>query len=1240
MTLRSFFHNLMFMEAKRLVVLGRKRILQAEDMPPLPGFLNPRTLPFSESEIDRTSGKKLIWSLFRAARAYVFPAYLLAWIFIALNLTKPILVNSFIESISNIQVGVIDWKSFSLALLLGIVSFGASIHLQHYFLRSLHCVQIFVNALTRMIYKHSLYLTQKSRGQTSLGDVVNHMGSDTDTVSDLPITFGELQMSGFTLIGGTILLVYYMGPTALLSITLLILLLPLTKRVASQFSKLDEELMHHRDERVTLMSQILNAIRVVKYFAWEKSVYQEVEGVRKKEISARMRLAKAEAFATLSYIAISTAVLFTTFWLHTLQGKVLSPALVFTVISIFALLDEPLSHLSELVSRLMAAVVSAGRICDFLKREKLNSTLGLELNHDREPVGLQAENLSVKYFEQSQLALENIFFDLLPGESLAIIGSVGSGKTTLLHTLLREIPLQSGVLRFVDQTKKLAHPKIAYVPQEAFIMNGSLKENILFGEKEDGLLLNRSLDNSCLRVDLDQLPAGLFTEIGEKGVNLSGGQKQRVSLARAIMQQPTLVLLDDPLSAVDTRTESLLVENLIFGEWKSITRVVVTHRLAHLHRFSKILWLEKGAIKEVGSFEELMLRSESFRQLFQSAQDTDGNPRLMTVAASESPAAQENNSAQSVSRVTEDEDRAIGAVRSGVYWDYILALGGPKYRYLMIFLLMGTSVLASLMPLAQKSWLALSGNLQTGKLAPNGSPWQSWASESGNATLVYGAIGLFSLLIILGNRLLWMFRGVGAGRQMHDTMLRSVLKAPLRFFDSTPTGRVVQRFSRDVEAIDIQLQWSFETTVRCLVNIAISLFLIVSVLPLMLFVVGPVLFLYYRLQVDYRRPAREAKRLDSISRSPRFAHFKETLQGLMVIRGFGKTDLFLELFFQKIEHGQRMFYGHIMLNRWFSSRIPLLGGFIASSTGVGIVYYTQLGSLSPGMAGLLTVYALSLWEYLNWAVRIFAEVESRMTSVERLKFYSSLEPERDVTQDRPIPSAWPVAGEVVFDQVKIRYASHLPPVLKGISFRIPAGSRAGIIGRTGSGKSTLLQALFRCMEVDSGEIRIDGENIAHIGLERLRRSIAIIPQDPTLFIGTLRSNLDRFQEYTDEEIWAALAKARLDQFVKTLSGGLASEVKENGANFSQGQRQLLCLARALLLEAKIVVMDEATASVDAKTDALVQEVIRESCKGVTMLIIAHRLGTVADCDLVLEVREGKIFRQLDLKKKADTVPVC
>ncbi|MGZ3658555.1 MAG: ATP-binding cassette domain-containing protein [Bdellovibrionota bacterium] len=1236
----QLWRRLMFSDIRKVVLLARTKVLQPEDMPALPRYIDPRQLPFDENALDTSSARAFIGSLLRNGRSLVFPGLLCGLLYAALGLVRPVLVNSFIHAVSASISSRQDLTlSLSLALSLGLVSFVSVLFVQHYFLRLIGTYQVFTNAINRLVYKHSLFLTQKARGLTQVGDVVNHIGSDSDILSDISMILCDLLIALITITGSCALLFWYLGTTAFLSLGLLLLMIPLTRVIARSFSRIDKELMHFRDERVTLMSQVLSGIRVVKYFAWERSVKKEVGVVRGKELQSRKRMARAETLATLSFAAISTVVLFSSLALHVYRGFLLTPELAFTCVSIFALLEEPFGHLSEMISKLATAFVSADRICQFLQRERLPQAIAQE-NTDTAAPGIELELASVQYEGRLNPSLERVSLSLLPGQSVAIVGPVGSGKSTLLHALLREVPLREGSLSYLDLRRKTLNPRTAYVPQEAFIVNGSLVENLEFGGLKCPERLETALRVSCLEEDIPQLPAGLFTEIGERGVNLSGGQKQRVSLARAVMHEPSLVLLDDPLSAVDARTEEQLAERLIFGHWRNLTRVVVTHRLACLGRFDKVLFLVEGKVRGCGTLAELLEKLPEFREFYSDSAKADHGTSLL---AGEKAAVIATTTVRPDSiRVTEDEDRATGAVKGSVYVDYVKALGGLTYRsrLVMIPLLIGASVAASLLPLAQKTWLALSSNIQSGQKAAADGFVHHLAAGTMSSILVYGLIGLLTLAGVLLNRLLWLERGMAAGRDLHDSMLNSVLRAPLRFFDSTPIGRILQRFSRDVEAVDIQLQWSFETTVRCLVNIGTALLLILGILPVMAVVIAPVMWFYYRLQRDYRVPAREAKRLDSISRSPRFAHFKETLTGLVVIRSYGKTGLFLEQFYDRLSHSNRMFYGNYMLNRWFSSRIPLLGAVVSSSTAVGIVLYAYNGWITPGVAGLVMVYALSLWESLNWAVRIFAEVEARMTSVERLKYYASLESEVDIYSGPPADTGehWPVRGEVVFDRVVARYAQHLPPVLKGISFRVPAGARVGIIGRTGSGKSTLLQALFRAMELESGEIRIDGVNIASVALEKLRRSLAIIPQDPTLFLGTLRSNLDRYQEFSDEEVWISLRKARLEDYVRSLPGELGAPVLENGSNFSQGQRQLLCLARALLAEAKVIVMDEATASVDVQTDGLVQEVVRESCRNVTMLIIAHRLGTVADCDMIFEVREGKLHRTLDLKKEELKAP--
>lgn len=1203
--------RLLFTEVSPLVKLAKIKNIEEADLMELPSDLDPRNITINRNEIRWTTPKDLLLSMVYSLRKYTGPAYLWYLGSSVFALMSPVLVNKFVGLISEGVSSETLTTTLIYGVLLGFFGFLSGLFMQHYFYNGLKAYQVTTSILNERIFSHSLRLSQQARQHNQVGDIVNHMSSDSDNIADFPMVLGDLIMSTFLIIGVVAMLFYYIGVSAFAALLVLFTLAPLTIYVAKKFTYLDEEMMLHRDRRVTLMTQAMNAIRVVKYFAWEKSVSNEVAEVREKELSSRRRLAKAEVISSLGYLGVSTLVLFVALAVHAWRGQELNAATIFTCIALFGLLEGPFGDLSRLISRTTNGLVGARRILSYLAQEEVQVDVR---EQDRsEPVGIHLESLSIRYAGQDSDLLTDITLDVKAGESLALVGPVGSGKSSLIMALLGEINPQSGRCIFVPESG--AKPRMAFVPQEAYIVNASLLENLKFGESVSNEEVRRALHNSCLSRDLKEWSSGLRTEIGEKGVNLSGGQKQRVALARAFLRKPQVVLLDDPLSAVDAETERLLCERLLFGAWQGVTRVVATHRLEYLSNFDKVAFVHEGKVQGLGTFNELLEDCPSFLSFYKehgkSQGEEEAKPHEQAVTYEELELHDSNDG----QRVTEDEDREVGAVKSTVYWDYISSLGGDG-RYtkpLILVLLLMSAILTAVLPLAQKAWLSF--------YSENSGKWLALTAVG-----IYGLIGITVLVGSLMNHLFWLSRGIRAGKNMHDKMLKSVLSAPIRFFDSTPVGRIIQRFSRDVESVDVYLQWSFDSAVHCALQVIVSIVLILGLMPLMILVIGPVMSLYYIVQRDYRRPAREVKRFDSVARSPRYAHFKESLQGLTVIRGFNKTEWFMENFYQKLFHSHKMFHAHILVNRWFSTRVPLIGGLISTATAVGVTLSAYHGVMEAGTAGLVTLYSLSFWGYLNWGVRVFADIESRMTSIERLKFFSNLPAEVSVLKasNEVLRETWPEKGRINVESLKVRYASHLPLVLKGINFEVEAGSRVGIIGRTGSGKSTFFQTLFRFIEAEEGSILIDGVDIATVPLEKLRRSLAIIPQDPTLFMGTIRSNLDRYNEYSDEEVMEALKHASMWEYVKSLPQILNSPVTEGGQNLSQGQRQLLCLARALLTNAKVIVMDEATASVDVQTDALLQKVIRTSFKGVTMLIIAHRLGTISDCDQIIEISAGEV----------------
>ena len=968
-----------------------------------------------------------------------------------------------------------------------------------------------------------------------------------------------------------------------------------------------------------MVSQILSGIRIVKYFAWVDAMLREVSWIRQREIHQRVRLAITVGVSVLLYTGVSTIICVATFGTHILLGHSLDAPTVFACLALFGILEVPFGHFSELISNAVAARVSAGRIAEFLRSETLSEDARLKASEDvsgpGEALAVRISGLEIQYDDAPTPVLHDVHCDIKPGESVAVVGPVGAGKTSLLLALLGEIPIKKGSVQFSSERGRVS-PRLAWVPQEAFIQNGTLRENIEFGMT--GSDLERALEVADLTQDVQSLPGGLDTEIGEHGVNLSGGQKQRVSLARAWCARPGLVLLDDPVSALDFATEARITNRLLFGEWGHVTRIMVTHRIRHLARFDSIIFVEHGRVAASGTWSSLMVDSPRFAQFVEEAGAHE--EQSPPVQASQVDA----TNGESSSRITVDEDREQGAVQLGVYLTYFKAMGGPSRfgQRLVLPALIALTVLITALPILQTAWLSVwtdAGHTRLPVLNNLvGSPlWN---------VLVFGILGAVALAVIFSRFMFWSLRAVTAGQMLHDTALAATLRTRLRFFDATPVGRVLNRFSRDVDSVEGELSWSIEGCIRSAFAMFGSLFVMLSVLPQLIFVMIPVFAVYFRYQSGYRAVSREAQRFYAISRSPRFALFKETLSGLAVIRAFRRTESFERAYAQVLHEYQKMFHALVIFNRWFSIRIPLLGAVISLGVTTGIIWFSQNGAIAAGTAGLALVYAMRFWEHLNWAVRAFSQVESRMTSVERLAHFASLDPEPDVVTlpalEDDVP--WPTKGEVRFESVHARYASHLPQVLKGVSFVVPGGARAGFTGRTGAGKSTIFQVLWRFIDVESGRVFLDGVDINSVPLDRLRRSLAIIPQDPTLFLGTLRENLDRFRQHSDDAVWGALAQVRLDAFVRGLPGQLETKVKENGHNFSQGQRQLLCMARALLVDAKVIVLDEATASVDVETDALIQQTIRTGFAGRTLLVIAHRLETIADCDLRINLEAGRV----------------
>nr|XP_017234868.1 PREDICTED: ABC transporter C family member 2-like isoform X2 [Daucus carota subsp. sativus] len=1132
----------------------------------------------------------------------------------------PMLLNKLLESMQNREPAWIGYI-YAFLIFVGVVC-GVLVEAQ-YFQNVMRVGYRLRATLIAAVFRKSLRLTHESRRKFATGKITNLMTTDAESLQQICQSLHTLWSAPFRIVIAMVLLYQQLGVASLLGALLLVLMFPIQTYVISKMQKLTKEGLQRTDRRIGLMNEILAAMDTVKCYAWESSFQSKVQDVRNEELAWFRKAQLLGACNSFILNSIPVLVIVVSFGLFSLLGGVLTPAKAFTSLSLFAVLRFPLFMLPNIITQVVNANVSLKRLEELLISEERM----LLPNPPVEP-GLPAVSIKNGFFswdsKSEKPTLSNVNLDIPCGSLVAIVGSTGEGKTSLISAMLGELPA-------VADTSVVIRGTVAYVPQVSWIFNATVRQNILFGSVFEPSRYSRAIDVTALRHDLDLLPGGDLTEIGERGVNISGGQKQRVSMARAVYSDSDVYIFDDPLSALDAHVARQVFEKCIKEELKGRTRVLVTNQLHFLSQVDRILLVHDGMVKEEGTYEELSNNGILFQKLMENAgkmeeyveEEEEGvdkeSQTLKPVAngvTNDVPkdGSQAKKSKEGKSILIKQEERETGVVSLKVLARYKNALGGLWVVMILFTCYVSTEVLRVL----SSTWLSIWTDESTPK---NHGP--------GFYNLIYSLLSFCQVLVTLANSFWLILSSLYAARRLHQAMLNSILRAPMVFFHTNPLGRIINRFAKDLGDIDRNVA-PFVNMFLGQVSQLLSTFVLIGILSTMsLWAILPLLLVFYAAYLYYQSTAREVKRLDSISRSPVYAQFGEALNGLSTIRAYKAYDRMANINGNSMDNNVRFTLVNMSGNRWLAIRLETLGGVMIWLTATFAVMQNGRAVNQEAFAssmGLLLSYALNITSLLTAVLRLASLAENSLNAVERVGTYIELPSEGPsvIDSNRP-PPGWPSSGSIKFEDVVLRYRPELPPVLHGLSFKIPPSDKVGIVGRTGAGKSSMLNALFRIVELESGRIIIDDYDVSKFGLTDLRKVLGIIPQAPVLFSGSVRFNLDPFSEHNDADLWESLERAHLKDVIRRNSLGLDAEVSEAGENFSVGQRQLLSLARALLRRSKILVLDEATAAVDVRTDALIQKTIREEFKSCTMLIIAHRLNTIIDCDRILLLDAGQVL---------------
>ncbi|KAF6145051.1 hypothetical protein GIB67_013402 [Kingdonia uniflora] len=1212
----SFFSILSFSWMSPLLAVGNKKIIDLGDVPQLDGHDSVNDIyPIFKNKLDSYSNNissevtsfKLVKALLFSTWREILISTFFPLVYALASYVGPYLIDTFVQYLN----GRREFKNEGYILVSAFL-FAKIVEClcqRHWFFRVQQIGLRARAALVAMVYQKGLTLSSQSRQGHTSGEIINFMTVDAERIGDFTWYMHDLWMVPLQISLALLILYKNLGLASIAGLVATAVVMLANIPLGNWQEKFQKKLMDSKDKRMKSTSEILRNMRILKLQGWEMKFLSKVVELRKNEEGWLKKYVYTMAITTFVFYVAPTFVSVITFGACILMGIPLESGKILSALATFRILQEPIYSLPDTVSMIVQTKVSFDRIASFLRLSDLQLNVIEKLPSRASDVAVQ---ISKGYFSWDPSSpdptLKDLNLKVFHGMKVAVCGTVGSGKSSLLSCLLGEVTKLSGSIG-VSGTR-------AYVAQSPWIQSMKIEENILFGKEMDRERYERVLEACTLKKDLEILSFGDQTVIGERGINMSGGQKQRIQIARALYQDADIYLFDDPFSAVDAHTGTHLYKVMRDG------------RITQAGKYDEILSSGTDFMELVGAHKKALSALDSIDE--KNGEKIGDTSKSKNVLEKKEDSTTDEIVGQKV-QLVQEEEREKGRVDFQVYWKYITT----AYKGGLVPLILLAQILFQVLQIGSNYWMAWATPVSKDAKPP---------VNSSTLIFVYVVLAICSSFCILVRALLLATAGYKTATLLFQKMHLCIFRAPMSFFDATPSGRILNRASTDQSAVDLNIPFMIS-------SVAFTMIQLLGIIAVMSQVAW---------QQYYIPTARELSRLLGICKAPTIQHFAESISGSTTIRSFDQVSRFMDNNLKLTDDYSRPKFYFAGAMEWLCVRLDMFSSITFAFSLVFLISMPE-GVIDPGIAGLAVTYGLNLNMLQAWVIWNLCNLENKIICVERIMQYMCIPSEPPLTIEANKPDVnWPSYGKIDIHDLQVRYAPHMPLVLRGISCNFPAGMKTGIVGRTGSGKSTLIQTLFRIVEPAAGQILIDNINISAIGLHDLRSRLCIIPQDPTMFEGTVRSNLDPLEEYTDEKIWenydkyfnlayccstiiemsdlpfvpfsgamtvyihVALDRCQLGDEVRKKEGKLDCPVTENGENWSMGQRQLVCLGRVLLKRSQVLVLDEATASVDTATDNLIQQTLRQHFSDCTVITIAHRITSVIDSDMVLLLDHGLI----------------